>query len=328
MNYLRTSLHSIRLSRKKKLSIAEKLTRKESLEVGLEEERLQKTELIDHIDGLRQKIGKQSAQLAGDEERLNYMRRTQTEKFSFIEMKIKENTTLLDETNERKVKLQDFNEQLELLKEEGSERGQDINARRRLGEVEERLNLKEDTLSALRRELDSDRNMYFEAERELFKETSNNNELTKNLHDISLEIESLEQQSSGISGEISEERETVNSAKQQVRELEQTQKEFEARALILQEQREQREKQIHILTKELVEKESRLKSLESLNTNYEDQESGTQKYLQNFQGDSTLLAALIQCEERYTAPVQAALKTRLNAIILAAEKKELSPSSG
>ena len=116
---LKDFIHFNNLVCEKKLKIAEWQTQKETLEVGLQKKQLQKTDLMAQMEIEQNVFNENSKQLAGNEEKLNYLRRTQTEKVTFIEMKVKENTKILEETKERKAKWQDLNQQNQSLKNSG-----------------------------------------------------------------------------------------------------------------------------------------------------------------------------------------------------------------
>ena len=308
----------------RKLAIAEWETQRQSLEVDLEQERVQKTELMDQIESKQREFSEESKRLAGSEERLNYMRRTQAEKLSFVEMKVKENTAILDETKERKVQWQECNEQLQSLEDRDSHQEDYLKLKSQADESGQWLELKEDTLSELRAELDQDRSEYIEAERELFKVSTRAKELAQSLEDIAGEMENIEKQFSCVSDEISQDREGANKAKQRVQEAEQAFKRAESEVSFLAENKKALGKEFHQLSTEVMEGEFRIESLDSLSRNHDDQGEGAREILKSFEKECSLLSGLIECDDQHVPAVQAALKSRLDAIILNGEVREVA----
>ena len=321
---LKNFSHVNNFIQEKKLAIAEWETKRQSLEVNLEQERVKKTELMDQIESERQELSEDSKLLAASEERLNYMRRTQAEKLSFVEIKVKENTIILDETQRRKEKWKELSEQRGSL--EASELPQDdyLKLQSQVEEVGQRLELKEGTLDELRAELDQDKSHYFEIERKLFKASARAEELAQNLQDIAEEMDVIEQQSSHVSDEISQYREEVNAAKKQVATAEQAFKNLDLEVGQLAESKKVLDKEVHSMTKEVMARELKLESLELFHRNHHDQEEGVRELLKNFQESCLLFSGLIECEEQYIPAVQAALKTRLDSIILGVETRKTS----
>ena len=81
---LKDFTHLNNLTCEKKLEIEEWQTHKETIEVNLQKKQLQKTDLMVQIEREQNIFNENSKQLAGNEEKLNYLRRTQTEKVTFM----------------------------------------------------------------------------------------------------------------------------------------------------------------------------------------------------------------------------------------------------
>ncbi|MCY4643155.1 MAG: chromosome segregation protein SMC [Bacteriovoracales bacterium] len=314
-NLLKNFTELNRFVRDKEIKIAQMTAQKESFEINLEKERLQRTQLTDEIEAERQKLNKESQLLARNEERLNSMRAAQTEKISFIEMKVKENAHILEETKERKEKLKDLTERLELLKACENDQNEYPALKAKAQEMKEELDLKEKTLSDLYSELDGDKNDHFETERKLVKTNSKLEELAQTLEDISVEKEDIEETSSSVSKELAHDRDAASEAKKKVKTLEDELHRLVSQAKKVSDQKRELSKKDHLLTKDLLKKESQLESLEALNDAHEDQKEGVQEFLKNFQNECSLFGKLIDCDEKDTCAVQAALATRLNSIV-------------
>ena len=299
----------------KKLKVTEGEARRESLELDIKERELLKTELSAQIESQRQVFNEKSKKLVAGEEKLNYMRRTHVEKVSFIDMKIKENTAILDETKERKARLLELGQQLEELQNTQVDSEGHAQLQTQVQEAEQELKQRRQAHDEYNATLEQNRSSYLAVDQELFKMNLRAKELAQSLQDISTETDAIEKQYSGLSDEISQERTEVNKIKQQVEDLQQGLEGLNVESSSLEKEKKNLGKEVHSMTRELMEKESKLQSLQELNHNYEDQGDGVRELLKNFQDNCTLFAGLIECEEQYTPAVQAALQTRLEAII-------------
>ena len=300
--------------RGKKLEIAEWEIHKQALEVNLEQERLQKIQLMEEIELEQKTFNEESRGLAGSEEKLNYLTRTQTDTASHVEMRVRENTALLEETKQGEIRREELREQLQFLQASGKEGASLGKLQSQAQELEERLQLKELTLGELRGELGQDQEAFFNSQQELFRMDIRASELARKLKEMTAEMEEVEQQSSGISGEMAKDRIQVNISKEYLHELERKLQHLVSQTDKLAVKKANAQKELDLLTKELLGVESKLDSLRSISQHHQDQNEGVREFLKSFD-QGALLGSLVKCKPEYLPALQSALASRANSIV-------------
>ncbi|MCO4792884.1 MAG: chromosome segregation protein SMC [Bacteriovoracaceae bacterium] len=291
-------------------------TRKNVLEVSLEEERITKEDKTDKIEQFQKEYNDLSRTLAAAEEKLNYLCQSLTEKEKLLESRETEVSEIEENIKERESKIEELQTKLEEIRSENSEEVE-------FAELEERCeNLKEETedLSAqvdeLKEELELKKSESTELDQQIFKNNNKLEEYAKNLQDITEEIESLETQYSGVSTQINDERDAVNTAETKKSELANKSDELKTETESLQQEFKSLNDQANVKSKELIKLESRINSLKELNEALEGVKQGASTYLKSHEGSGIeLFGNLIQCEEEYTKAVQTLLGEFMDALI-------------
>jgi chromosome segregation protein len=296
---------------------------KTSLELSLQEERIRKDDLSEEIDGKQKEFNERSKKLAAAEERLNSLCRSLTDKEKNIEARIKD----IDETREE---LADRNQRKEKLIEAISDieaEGQDEHD---LGELQDKVALMRDDLDELeseikekRKELEVSMASFQQIDQTLFQNQSKQEEFSRTLQDLTQEIEIFENQYSGVSSEIRNERDIVNNLEQKVSQVTQQESEVKTDLKALQEQKKQNEVRFREMTKNKITIESRLHSLVEMNQSLEGREEGVQVAMDTIGQDSlAILGSLVKCDEKYTAGVQLALGHWLDRLVSLSGKEQ------
>ena len=294
-----------------------------SLESDLVREREEKVSLSEQIEVLGREVNEKSKRLAAAEEKLNYMGRAREEKLSFMEMKVKENAGILEDIDKGKTRLEDLNNQIQHCTDSRDER-EETGLQSQVDREKEFLAEGEEKLGKLQGELERERSEHLGLEQRLFQVKSRIGELTQGLEDTAIEIEETEKHYSGMSDEMTQERMEVNASQDKIKKMETAL--LKLKKLVRTREREKADlgREIDVLTKEMVKKESMQESLKAINKNYQDQGRGVREFLQNFSDNCALFAETIHCENEYTRAVQAALATRVNSIVLKEGAKEIS----
>jgi chromosome segregation protein len=291
-------------------------TRKNVLEVSLEEERIQKEDQTDKIEEFQKEFNELSRNLAASEEKLKHLCQSLSDKEKQLESRETEVEEIKENITERESKIEELQTKLEEIKAENNEESE-------FAELEERCEtLKEETedLSAqvdeLREELEAKRNEANELDQEVFRNTNRLEEYAKNLQDITEEIESLENQFSGVSTQIADEREAVNAAEVKKEELQAKSEELKVQTEELSSEYKTLNEQATIKSKELIKLESRINSLKELNEALEGVKQGASTYLKSHEGSGIeLFGNLVQCDDEYTKAVQTLLGEFMDALI-------------
>lgn len=289
----------------KKIGLETDQTRKETLEIGLEDERLKRDEFTERIENLQKEYNEISRLLASSEERLNYLRRSEKEKTTLMEMREKELTEIMEDLENRKERIN----KLELEKtelEKVIDKGHDFSdLEEKVENLKEELESMELEASELSATISTDKNDLFTKEQELAKNSSRLEEYANTLQDITSESDSLENQYSGVSSEISDEREEVINIGKNVDQFSTQENELKEIVENLDEQYKSLTNEYSEKQKESIKLESRYTSLKELNESLEGVKNGASKFLKSTNSDKfNLLAAMIRCDEKYTPAVQ------------------------
>lgn len=298
---------------------------KTSLEMSLQEERIRKDELTSEIDELQKEFNERSRKLAAAEERLNSLCRSLTDKEKNIEAKLKDIDETREELTDRNLRKEKLLETVAEIEAEGEDEDD-------LGELQDKVALMRDDLDELeseikekRKELDSSTSTFQQLDQTLFQNQSKQDEYSRSLQDLTQEIEIFENQYSGVSSEIRNERDAVHVLEQKVNQIQELEGTIKAELKNYQELKKQNESTFREMTKHKITLESRLSSLLEMNQSLEGREEGVRKAMDTFGPESlALLGSLVQCDEKYTAGVQLALGHWLDRLVsLAGPKADL-----
>ena len=157
---------------------------------ALEDERVQKASLTDQIECRQREFNQQSKQLAGDEQKLNYMQQSQGEKRSLVEMKQREKSVIESENEQRKGKQEILHEQLQALQETRANPDDDRQWQSRRDGAQAQLEQQKEALDELRAQGKRERNRCAEAEQALLREKQALDEQVNQLNWETMEKES------------------------------------------------------------------------------------------------------------------------------------------
>ncbi|EQC46294.1 chromosome segregation protein SMC [Bacteriovorax sp. BSW11_IV] len=291
-------------------------TRKDSLEISLEEERYNKEEQTDKIETLSKERNEISNQLAKSEERLNSLCNSLTDKEKQIELREKELEELKEELAERLAKQETLKVQIKEIEDRNNEDYDYSHVEELVESLKEQLEFKTASASELKEELDEKKEKMQNLSQTVFQNTSKLEEYSANLEDITTEIEALEKQYSGVSKEIQDERDAVHAAEKLLSELTSSENVLRAELEALQTEVKTLERDLREKSKDVITTESRLNSLKEINASLEGAKEGAQAFLLN--ADETkysLLGSLIKCDDQYTKAVQLLLADYLDTLV-------------
>ena len=298
--------------------------RKDSLEVSLQEERIIKVEKNERLDLLQKEYNEISRSLAADEERLNHLAISQTEKEKLAESREEEIIDLVNDVTERSEKITELNDKQNELKAENSETGDFEEISESLEVMREDLEDRKAVLETQNEEIEDSKKLFQDLDQNIFRNNSKLEEYSSNLQDIAEEIEALESQYSGVSTQIQNERESVAQGEKDLLELSTRVEELktfvEALSLITKEMNAEAKEQ----STEIIQLESRVSSLVELNESLEGVKEGASNFLKEHPEQGfELFGNLFQCEDRYTKAVQALIDQFSDALVGDGENKEL-----
>lgn len=289
---------------------------KEELENSLKEERVTRKEMNSEVEELQNQINEISKQLAAEEERYNFLKNSIGDKQKQISQREEELEDQNQELENRKVKLTELKEKEDELlkqKEEGFDFS-DLEAEveslsTQIADNKEKLSDEERSFEELNEKLN-------ELNQTKFRNNSKLEEFSTTLQDLTSEIEVLEEQVSGFSKTMADERNEANRLTNEANEL-------DVRCITLKEKldelkslHKEKETNVRANTKELIQTQSRLESLQEIKKSLEGAREGTNEFLNQEEGENfSLLGNLIQCEDKFTKSVQFALRDMVNSLV-------------
>lgn len=280
-------------------------TRKNSLEISLEEERFKKEEEAEKLEMISQERNEVSNKLAAAEERLNALCKSLSDKEQHIETREKEVSELEEELSNRNERLTNLDSQLSELNARNDESSDFEAIEEKVETLKEELELKSSQVSDLKEEIESEKNELAKLDQTVFQNNSKLEEYAANLQDITEEVEALESQYSGVSGEIADERDAVNTSEVSSHDLMTKDSGLRAQIEDMSSRNKELEAELRVVSKETITTESRLTSLKEVNASLEGVKDGASAFLKETENDAfQLLGNLIQCEGKYTKAVQ------------------------
>ncbi|WP_164848521.1 chromosome segregation protein SMC [Halobacteriovorax sp. HLS] len=291
-------------------------TRKNSLEISLEEERFKKEEQAEKIEILQKERNELSTQLATSEERFVNLCKNLTDKEALIETRQKEMDELKEELVERETKIQNLKTSLEELQTRNEESCNFEELEEKLEMMKEQLELKAEQVDSLKISIEEKKSELTSLEQSEFQNSSKLEEFAGNLEDITEEIEVLEKQYSGVSTQIADERDAVHAAQALSDEL--SLKESELKEVIekLISENKSLELELKEKSKILITTESKLSSLKEISAAMDGVREGAANFLEGVDNEKyQLLGNLIQCDEVHAKAVQNLLSDFMDTLV-------------
>ena len=294
-------------------------TRKNVIEIGLEEERFRKDEETSKIEDLQKEFNIISKELAASEERLVYLCKTQSEKEKLIEIREGEIVSVNLELTGRLEKLEVLKTELDNWERKGEEDNDFALLEERVEHLKDELDFKTQSFNDLKEEIEKEKEAFNKIDQDLFRNTTRLEEYAAQLQDLTKEIEALEAQYSGVNTQIVSEREAVASAEKLSIELKENEMSLRTHIDEASVKVKEQEQNLAAKSKTLIQSESKLQSLIDVNTSLEGKKEGISAFLKENAEGFSLLGTLIKCDEKYTKAVQFLLAEFLETLVTTAD---------
>lgn len=290
--------------------------RKDTVEVGLEEERFKLTEVREQIEDLQKEFNDMSRSLAGAEEKLNYTKKQIKQKEELISAREKEVEEIKKDIANRQERLKVLEAEEQQLEDFAREDHDTSDQEELVESLKEELELRESSLRELLEQVKQLKADYDQVDKEVFKNTSRLEEFAGNLQDITAEIEGLEKQYSGVSGQIAEEREAANNAEEEAISLKKRESELKVKLDQAQAQVRASSEKLQSLSKTKIKAESTLQSLKEIAASLEGVKEGASAFIgQVEEGTFSLLGTLVNCSSDDAKAVNALLREYMEMLV-------------
>jgi len=277
--------------------------RKSQIEIILEDEKIQKTDMMERIDVAQDDFNDHSRILAASEEKVKHLKKSlvekekiniekRTERLTILESQLEE----LESNNYEQMDFSSLEEKVELLK----------------GQM---FDLEED-LTSKKRELNSSKDKLQILDNDVFKNTSKLEEYARLLQDMTAEIETLEKSTSNFTDDLMRDRSKLKSSQVKVEELQGLMPDLKAEVEGLNTELKAKEGKFRELSRDVIQVESKRNSLVEINNSAEGRRAGAINLVQKV-SDGTLevLGKLIECDPEYAVAVEQLIGESLDAVI-------------
>ena len=301
----------------------EKFTlRKSQLDLLLEDEKIQKTDMMEKIDIAQDDYNDHSRQLAASEERVKHLKKSLIEKEKHIDRARKENEELNIDIEKRTERLEALSNQLSDLEENNYEQMDFSSLEEKVELLKSQMFDLEEELSEKRRGLSSSKEKLQSQDNEAFKNSSKLEEYSRLLQDLTSEIETLEKSTSNFTDDLMRDRALVKSSGAKVEEFKSELPVLKEVVETLYNELKSSDVKFRELSREVIQVESKRNSLIEINNSSEGRRAGALELVQKI-NDGTLevLGKLIECDPEYAVAVEQLIGESLDVVLSTAGKE-------
>jgi chromosome segregation protein len=295
----------------------EKLSlRKNQIDLLLEDEKIQKTDMVERIDTAQDDYNEHSRELAASEEKVKHLKKSLIEKEKLIERAEKENQELNLDIEKRSERLEALTEQMTELESNNYEQMDFSSLEEKVELLKGQLFDLEEELTENRRTLSTSKEKFQALDHEAFKNSSKLEEYARLLQDLTTEIETLEKSTSNFTDDLMKDRALMKSSKAKVGELEALLPAIRSEVESLTLELKKDDAIYRELSRDVIQVESRRNSLVEINNSAEGHRSGALKLVQRVSdGTIEILGKLVECDPEYAVAVEQLIGESLDAVL-------------
>ncbi len=290
--------------------------RKSQLDLLLEDEKIQKTDMMERIDVAQDDFNDHSKELAAAEERVKHLKKSLIEKEKQIDRAQRENEELNIDIEKRSERLEALTAQLEDLEANNYEQMDFSNLEEKVELLKSQMFDLEEELGEKRRELNASKERLQSLDNEAFKNSSKLEEYSRLLQDLTAEIETLEKTTSNFTDDLMKDRATVKSSGAKVEELKAALPALKEEVDSLNQELKSHDVTYRELSREVIQLESKRQSLIEINNSAEGRRAGAIELVGKV-NDGTLevLGKLIECDPEYAVAVEQLIGESLDVVL-------------
>jgi chromosome segregation protein len=296
--------------------LEDRALKKDGLELTLEDERIKKTDLMERIDVFSAEYNEMAKELAACEERLKHLKNTRADKEKHIEARNLENEELTNDISERREKLEELQMKLTDLESQNFEEMDFSDLEEKVDNLKESLQEREEEVSDLSNQLEETRAEFNGVDQLVFRNTSKLDEYSASLEDILSEIEEIETSSANFTDELVKQREETKTAREELEVLETKHEEVKSSLKTKSEVLKEKDSILRVLSKEVIQLESKRQSLIDVNKSGEGVKEGALKFIEEAgEANFEVLGNIIECEPQYAKALEVLFEKSFDALI-------------
>lgn len=295
--------------------------RKSQIDILLEDEKIQKMDMMEKIDVAQDDFNEHSRELAASEEKVKHLKKSLIDKEKHIDRANRENEELNIDIEKRSERLEALTSQLADLEANNYEQMDFSSLEEKVEILKSQLFDLEEELNEKRRELNSSKEKFQSLDNEAFKNSSKLEEYSRLLQDLTSEIETLEKSTSNFTDDLMKDRSTVKTSKVKVDELSALMPTLKAEVETLTNDLKNNDVKYRELSREVITLESKRNSLVEINNSAEGRRAGAVELVKKVNdGSLEVLGKLIECDPEYAVAVEQLIGESLDAVLATANK--------
>jgi chromosome segregation protein len=299
--------------------------RKTQIDLVLEDEKIQKTDMMEKIDVAQDDFNEHSRDLAASEEKVKHLKKSLIDKEKHIDRAHRENEELTIDMDKRSERREALEAQLADLESNNYEQMDFSSIEEKVELLKSQMFDLEEELNNKRRLLSTSKEKFQQQDNEAFKNSSKLEEYARLLQDLTSEIETLEKSTSNFTDDLMRDRAKVKSSQAKVEELMALLPALKDEVEQLNAQLKSSDIKFRELSREVIQLESKRNSLVEINNSAEGRRAGAVKLVQKISdGTIEVLGKLIECEPEYAIAVEQLIGESLDAVLATMNKEVFS----
>ncbi len=296
--------------------------RKSQIDLVLEDEKIQKIDMMEKIDVAQDDYNEHSRELAASEEKVKHLKKSLVDKEKHIDRATRENEELSIDIEKRSERLETLTSQLTELETNNYEQMDFSQLEEKVELLKGQMSDLEEELNEKRRELSASKEKFQSLDNEAFKNSSKLEEYSRLLQDLTTEIETLEKSTSNFTDDLMRDRSNVKSTQAKLSELLTLMPSLKEDVEKLTAELKAQDQNFRELSREVIQLESKRNSLIEINNSAEGRRAGAMKLVTQV-GDGTLeiLGKLIECDPEYAVAIERLIGESLDAVLATSGKE-------
>lgn len=290
--------------------------RKSQIDLLLEDEKIQKIDMVEKIDAAQDDFNEHSRELAASEEKVKHLKKFLIDKEKNIERATRENEELTLDSEKRSERLEALTAQLADLEANNYEQMDFSSLEEKVELMKSQIFDLEEELGGKRRELVTSKEKFQTLDNDAFKNSSKLEEYSRLLQDLTAEIETLEKSTSNFTDDLMRDRAKVKSSQAKVEELQTLLPALKDEVEAISTELKTNDIKFRELSRDVIQLESKRNSLIEINNSAEGRRAGAVKLVQKItDGTIEVLGKLIECDPEYAVAVEQLIGESLDAVL-------------
>ncbi len=290
--------------------------RRNQIDLLLEDEKIQKADMMERIDVAQDDYNTHSRELAAAEEKVKHLKKSSIEKERHIDRANRENQELSVDIEKRTQRLEALQAQLADLESANYEQMDFSSLEEKVDLLKTQMFDLEEELTEKRKGLTAAKDRFQSLDTEAFKNSSKLEEYSRLLQDLTLEIETLEKSTSNFTDDLLKDRTKVKTSAAKVEELRGILSKLTAEVDAASAELKAKDAAYRDLSRDVIQLESKRSSLIEINNSSEGRRAGAVELVKKVDdGSLEVLGKLIECDPEYATAVEQLIGESMDAVL-------------